>query len=58
MAEVEIIYDWMKTHSLEDMKDIARELAHRGEDVTELVNVIKDFEEFCIAEGVAFKATV
>jgi len=37
--------EWMKTHDKGDLRDLAKELAERGEDVTAIVRAIEDLEE-------------
>ena len=36
--------DWLKTHTLQDIRNLANELSNYGEDVTELVNAVNDLE--------------
>jgi uncharacterized protein YfkK (UPF0435 family) len=57
MTETEDIIDWLQHHTLEDMRDIARELASKGEDVTEIVDVIKQLEDISAMEGVGVAQT-
>jgi hypothetical protein len=52
MTDTEMVVYWLQHHTLEDMKDIARELAAKGEDVTDIVDVIKELEEISTTEGV------
>lgn len=57
MTETENIIDWLQHHTLEDMRDIARELASKGEDVTEIVDVIRQLEDISAMEGVEVAQT-
>jgi len=41
----EAVVDWMKTHSMSDIKDLVFELYALGEDVSELVAVVNELEE-------------
>ena len=36
--------EWLKTHTLQDIRNLANELSNYGEDVTELVNAVNDLE--------------
>jgi hypothetical protein len=36
--------DWLSHHTLKDIRDLARELSSRGEDVTELVGAVNELE--------------
>ena len=36
--------EWLKTHTLLDIRNLAIELSNSGEDVTELVNPVNDLE--------------
>ena len=37
--------NWLSTHTLQDIRDLAQELSDRGEDVAELVGVVNELEE-------------
>jgi len=37
--------NWLSTHTLQDIRDLAQELSDRGEDVTELVGAVNELEE-------------
>ena len=37
--------EWMKTHDKADLRNLAKELADRGEDVQAIVRAIDDLEE-------------
>lgn len=52
MDETENVIYWLQHHTLEDMRDIARELASKGEDVTEIVDVIRELESISTVEGI------
>jgi hypothetical protein len=39
------VVEWMKTHTLSDIKDLVFELYAMGEDVSELVAVVNELEE-------------
>lgn len=41
----EDIMQWMKTHTMRDLKDIAREIEQRGEDATDVWNFIKQLTD-------------
>ncbi|MEK6838880.1 MAG: hypothetical protein AABY08_03980 [Candidatus Thermoplasmatota archaeon] len=36
--------EWLKTHTLQDIRNLANELSNSGEDVIELVNPVNDLE--------------
>jgi hypothetical protein len=36
--------DWLSHHTLKDIRDLARELSSRGEDVTDLVGAVNELE--------------
>jgi len=36
--------EWLKTHTLQDIRNLTNELSNYGEDVTELVNAVNDLE--------------
>jgi hypothetical protein len=36
--------DWLSHHTLKDIRELARELSSRGEDVTELVGAVNELE--------------
>ena len=36
--------EWLERHTLQDVRNIARDLANAGEDVSELVDAINDLE--------------
>ena len=36
--------EWLRTHTLQDIRNLANELSNSGEDVTELVNAVNDLE--------------
>ena len=36
--------EWLKTHTPQDIRNLANELSNSGEDVTELVNAVNDLE--------------
>jgi hypothetical protein len=57
MSGTEDIIDWLQHHTLEDMRDIARELASKGEDVTEIVDVIRQLEDISAIEGIELAQT-
>jgi hypothetical protein len=57
MTEAENVIYWLQHHTLEDMRDIARELASKGEDVTEIVDVIRQLEDISAIEGVEVAQT-
>ncbi len=57
MTETENVIDWLQHHTLEDMRDIARELASKGEDVSEIVDVIRQLEDISAIEGVELAQT-
>jgi len=42
--------EWMKTHDKRDLRDLAQELADRGEDVAAIVRAIDDLEEVEVEE--------
>jgi hypothetical protein len=46
------VVDWLKNHSLKDMKDLAQEMSTEGEDVSDLVDVINELEEISRTEGI------
>jgi len=37
--------NWLSTHTLQDIRDLAQELSDRGEDVAELVGAVNELEE-------------
>ena len=37
--------DWLSTHTLEDIRELAQELSDNGEDVSELVSAVNELEE-------------
>ena len=37
--------DWMKYHSVQDLRDIVFELYNRGEDISEMVELIHEMDE-------------
>jgi hypothetical protein len=39
------VMEWMKTHTLGDIKDLVFELYAMGEDVSELVAIVNELEE-------------
>ena len=41
----EAVVDWMRTHTIKDIKDLVFELYSMGEDVSELVAVVNELEE-------------
>lgn len=41
----EAVVEWMKTHTLQDIKDLVFELYAMGEDVSELVAIVNELEE-------------
>ena len=41
----EAVVEWMKTHTMKDMKDLVFELYAMGEDVSELVAIVNELEE-------------
>ena len=41
----EAVVDWMRTHTMKDIKDLVFELYSLGEDVSELVAVVNELEE-------------
>lgn len=55
MTETAMIVDWLKHHTLDDMRDLARELAENGENVSDIVDVINELEEISEHEGVALE---
>ena len=36
--------EWLSHHTLKDIRELARELSSRGEDVTELVGAVNELE--------------
>jgi hypothetical protein len=50
------VVDWLKNHSLKDMKDLAQEMSTEGEDVSDLVDVINELEEISRTEGIEIAA--
>ncbi len=36
--------DWLNTHTLQDIRELAQELSASGEDVTELVTAVNELE--------------
>lgn len=36
--------EWLKAHTLQDIRDLANDLSNHGEDVTELVEAVNDLE--------------
>ena len=47
------VIDWLKHHSLSDMKSLAREMSDSGEDISDLIEIINEFESIASTEGVA-----
>lgn len=47
--------DWLKHHTLQDMKSLAQEMADEGRDVRDLVEVIKELEVISTTEGIKLK---
>ncbi len=45
--------DWLSTHTLEDVRDLARELSAQGEDVSELVEAVNELQEVLEAADTA-----
>lgn len=41
----EDIMQWMKTHTMRDLRDIAREIEQRGEDATDVWNFIEQLSD-------------
>ncbi len=39
------VAEWMKTHTMSDIKDLVFELYSMGEDVSELVAIVNELEE-------------
>lgn len=37
--------DWLNTHTLQDIRELAQELSDSGEDVTELVSAVNELED-------------
>lgn len=37
--------EWLETHTLDDIRDLAQELSDQGEDVAELVGAVNDLEQ-------------
>jgi hypothetical protein len=37
--------DWIKHHTIEDAKELVCEISSRGEDVQEMVDVVRELEE-------------
>ena len=40
----ELANDWLGTHTLQDIRELAQELSEEGEDVTELVTAVNELE--------------
>ena len=41
--------EWLSTHTLQDIRELAQELSDQGEDVSELVDAVNELEE--VLEG-------
>ncbi len=41
----EAVVDWMRTHTMKDIKDLVFELYSLGEDVSEIVALVNELEE-------------
>ena len=41
----EAVVDWMRTHTMSDIKDLVFELYALGEDVSELVAIVNEIED-------------
>lgn len=37
--------DWLRYHSVQDMRDIAFEMYNRGEDISEVVELVHEYDE-------------
>ncbi len=37
--------DWLQTHTLQDIRELAQELSDNGEDVSELVQAVNELEQ-------------
>jgi hypothetical protein len=37
--------EWLSTHTLRDLRELAQEMSEQGEDVTELVAAVNELEE-------------
>jgi hypothetical protein len=37
--------DWLKYHTLQDLRDIAFEMYNRGEDISEVVQLVHEYDE-------------
>ena len=44
----EKLSDWMRSHTIQDMRDIVFELYNRGEDISEMVDLIHDMDEIAV----------
>lgn len=44
-AGVEEAIDWMKHHTIDDAKDLVCEISGEGEDVQDMVEVVRELEE-------------
>lgn len=44
-ASVEEAVDWMKHHTIDDAKDLVCEISDEGEDVQDMVEVVRELEE-------------
>jgi secreted Zn-dependent insulinase-like peptidase len=41
--------DWMKYHSIQDLRDLAFEMYNRGEDISEMVELIHEMDAMAIS---------
>ncbi len=41
--------EWLQTHTLQDIRELAQELSANGEDVSELVEAVNELEELLAA---------
>jgi uncharacterized protein (UPF0335 family) len=49
-SEQATIEEWLKKHTLQDMEDIVAELSGRGEDVSDMSQVVHELEDIAEEE--------
>ena len=40
--------EWLQTHTLQDIRELAQELSDNGEDVSELVQAVNELEQLLV----------
>ncbi len=40
--------DWMKAHSIQDLRDIVFEMYNRGEDISDMVDLVHEMDEIAL----------